>query len=96
MKGFRVSIKFVEQLMKTYHYLILWESMVLESCTPSYAQVIRMKRLSESDKLTPEAIEAIMMEEKTNQKGILLREEHFSRLFSPDLPMSKGEDYFHS
>jgi ParB family chromosome partitioning protein len=94
MKGFRVSIKFVEQLMKTYHYLILWESMVLESCTPSYAQVIRMKRLSESDKLTPEAIEAIMMEEKPNQKEkIILRGERFSRLFPPDLPMSKREDY---
>ncbi len=73
---------------------MIWESMELESCTPSYAQAIRMRRLSESDKLTPEAIEAIMMEEKPNQKEkIILRGERFSRLFPPDLPMSKREDY---
>jgi ParB family chromosome partitioning protein len=73
---------------------MIWESMELESCTPSYAQAIRMRRLSESDKLTPEAIEAIMMEEKPNQKEkIILRGERFSRLFPPDLPLSKREDY---
>ena len=73
---------------------MIWESMELESCTPSYAQAIRMRRLSESDKLTPEAIEAILMEEKPNQKEkIILRGERFSRLFPPDLPMSKREDY---
>ena len=73
---------------------MIWESMELESCTPSYAQAIRMRRLSKSDKLTPEAIEAIMMEEKPNQKEkIILRGERFSRLFPPDLPMSKREDY---
>ena len=73
---------------------MIWESMELESCTPSYAQAIRMRRLSESDKLTPEAIEAIMMEEKPNQKErIVLRGDRFRSLFPPDLPISKREDY---
>lgn len=73
---------------------LIWESMELEGCTPSYAQAIRMRRLSETNKLTPEAIEAILMEEKPNQKErIVLRGERFSRLFPPDLPLSKREDY---
>ena len=72
----------------------IWESMELEGCTPSYAQAIRMRKLSDDHKLTPEAIEAIMMEEKPNQKErIILRGERFNRLFPPDLPMSKREDY---
>ncbi|MBR2705685.1 MAG: ParB/RepB/Spo0J family partition protein [Mogibacterium sp.] len=73
---------------------LIWESMDIEGCTPSYAQAIRMRRLSESNKLTSEAIDAIMMEEKPNQKErIVLRGERFSRLFPPDLPLSKREDY---
>lgn len=72
----------------------IWESMELEGCTPSYAQAIRMRKLSDDHKLTPEAIEAIMMEEKPNQKErIILRGERFNRLFPPDLPISKREDY---
>jgi ParB family chromosome partitioning protein len=73
---------------------LIWESMDIEGCTPSYAQAIRMRRLSESNKLTSEAIDAIMMEEKPNQKErIVLRGDRFSRLFPPDLPISKREDY---
>ena len=73
---------------------LIWESMDLEGCTPSYAQAIRMRRMSENNKLTSEAIEAIMTEEKPNQKErIVLRGERFSRLFPPDLPVSKREDY---
>ena len=72
----------------------IWESMELEGCTPSYAQAIRMRKLSEDHKLTPEAIDAILMEQKPNQKErIVLRGERFSRLFPPDLPVSKREDY---
>ena len=73
---------------------LIWESMELEGCTPSYAQAIRMRKLSEEHKLTPEAIDAILMEQKPNQKErIVLRGERFSRLFPPDLPVSKREDY---
>ncbi len=73
---------------------IIWESMELEGCTPSYAQAIRLRRLADDHKLTPEAVEAIMMEQKPNQRErIILRGERFNRLFPPDLPMSKREDY---
>ena len=73
---------------------MVWESMELEGCTPSYAQAIRLRRLSAEHKLTPEAVEAIMMEQKPNQKErIILRGERFNSLFPPDLPMSKREDY---
>ena len=73
---------------------MIWESMELEGCTPSYAQAIRLRRLAENHKLTPEAVEAIMMEQKPNQRErIILRGERFNRLFPPDLPMSKREDY---
>lgn len=73
---------------------MIWESMELEGCTPSYAQAIRLRKLSEEHKLTPESVEAIMMEEKPNQKErIVLRGERFTRLFPPNLPLSKREDY---
>lgn len=73
---------------------MIWESMELEGCTPSYAQAIRLRRLSAENKLTPEAVEAIMMEQKPNQKErIILRGDRFNRLFPPDLPISKREDY---
>ena len=72
----------------------LLNSMEMEQCTPSHAQAIRMRRLDEQGKLTPEAIEAIMLEEKPNQKErIVLRGERFKKLFPPDLPISKREDY---
>lgn len=72
----------------------LWECMDMEQCTPSHAQTIRMRRMHEEGKLTPEAIEAIMLEEKPNQRErIVLRGERFRSLFPPDLPVSKREDY---
>lgn len=39
-----------------------------EDATPSLSQAIRMKQLSRMAKLTPEAIFAILSEEKPNQK----------------------------
>lgn len=70
------------------------EAIEMEQCTPTHEQAKRMRRLYEEQKLTPEAIEAIMMEQKGNQKErIVLRGDRFSRLFPPDLPMSKREDY---
>lgn len=70
------------------------EAIEMEQCTPTHEQAKRMRRMYEEQKLTPEAIEAIMMEQKGNQKErIVLRGERFNRLFPPDLPMSKREDY---
>ena len=59
-----------------------------------HAQAIRMRKMSEEGKLTPEAIEAIMLEEKPNQKErIVLRGDRFKELFPKDLPVSKREDF---
>ena len=72
----------------------LWMCMDMEQCTPSHAQAIRMRRMNDENMLTPEVIEAIMLEEKPNQKErIVLRGERFKGLFPPDLPISKREDY---
>lgn len=70
------------------------EAIEMEQCTPTHEQAKRMRKLYEEQKLTPEAIEAVMMEQKGNQKErIVLKSERFSRLFPPDLPASKREDY---
>lgn len=69
-------------------------SIEMEQCTPTHAQAIRMRKMSEEGKLTPEAIEAIMLEEKPNQKErIVLRGDRFKKLFPKDLPVSKREDF---
>ena len=53
-----------------------------------------MRRMFEEGKLTREAIEAIMMEPKSNQQErIVLRSSRFKKLFPPDLPESRREDY---
>ena len=46
----------------------IFEMMDMEQCAPSHAQTIRMRKMLSEGKLTPEAIEAIMLEEKPNQK----------------------------
>ena len=46
----------------------LWNLMQSEDCTPSLSQAIRMKKLSQQVKLTPEVMLSILTEEKPNQK----------------------------
>ena len=53
-----------------------------------------MRKLLYDDKLTPEAIIAIMQEKKPNQREkIVLRNERIRRLLPKDLPCSKREEY---
>lgn len=73
---------------------ILADCIEMEQCTPSHAQTIRMRKLLDKGKLTSDAIETIMLEEKPNQKErIVLRGERFKELFPPELPPAKREDY---
>lgn len=66
----------------------------MEQCTPTHAQAIRMRKMAEENKLTPESIEAIMLEEKPNQKErIVFRGDRIAKLFPKDLPLSKREDF---
>ena len=46
----------------------LLDSIDQEDATPSLSQAIRMKKLSQQGKLTPEVIYAVLTEEKPNQK----------------------------
>ena len=46
----------------------LLECMQAQDCTPSHAQAIRMKKFSQESKLNGDVIEAIMSEQKPNQK----------------------------
>ena len=46
----------------------LLDSIGQEDATPSLSQAIRMKKLSQQGKLTPEVIYAVLTEEKPNQK----------------------------
>ena len=46
----------------------LWDIIQSEACTPSLSQAVRMKKLSQSAALTPEAILDIMSEIKANQR----------------------------
>ena len=85
-----VELSYIPRLTQGH----IWECMEMEQCKPSHTQAKRMRSMAEEGKLTPESIEAIMLEEKPNQKErIVLRGDRFSRLFPPDLPMSKREDY---
>lgn len=72
----------------------LLDCMEMEACTPSHDQTIRMRKLLYDNKLTPEAIMAIMQEEKPNQREkIVLRDDRVRRLLPKDLPYSKREEY---
>ena len=72
----------------------LVDTMEMEACTPSHAQIIRMRRLLADNKLTAESITAIMQEEKPNQKEkIILRDDRTRNLLPKDLPVNKREDY---
>lgn len=66
----------------------------LNDCTPSHAQAIRMRKFFEEGKLTPEAIQAIMGEEKPNQREkIVLRGERVRSLIPKNVPLNQTEEY---
>lgn len=66
----------------------------LNDCTPSHDQTIRMRKMFEEGKLTPEAIQAIMSEQKPNQREkIVLRDERVRKLIPKNVPLSQTEDF---
>lgn len=66
----------------------------MNDCTPSHDQTIRMRKMFEEDKLTPEAISAIMSEQKPNQKErFVLRGERIRELIPKSVPLNQTEDY---
>ena len=66
-------------------------------CTPSHAQAIKMRRMSEAktgdERLSMDAMAVIMEEEKGNQKEqFKIPKEKISRFFAPGTPAQKIED----
>ena len=66
----------------------------LNDVTPSHDQTIRMRKFFEEGKLTTEAIQAIMSEEKPNQREkIVLRGDRVRQLIPKNIPISQTEDF---
>ena len=66
----------------------------LNDATPSHDQTIRMRKFFDEGKLTTEAIQAIMSEEKPNQKEkIVLRGDRVRQLIPKNVPVSQTEDF---
>ena len=66
----------------------------LNDCTPSHDQTIRMRKMFEEGKLTPEAIQAIMSEQKPNQREkIVLRGDRVRQLIPKSVPLNQTEDF---
>lgn len=64
---------------------ILLDAMNLNDCTPSHAQSIRLKKLSQEGNLDSQIIYGIMSEEKPNQKEqIKFKREDFKKYFPPN------------
>lgn len=64
---------------------VLLDAINLNDCTPSHAQSIRLKKLSQEGLLDQNAIYEIMSEEKPNQQEqIKLKREDFRNYFPPN------------
>lgn len=66
----------------------------LNDSTPSHDQTIRMRKFFDEGKLTTEAVQAIMSEEKPNQREkIILRGDRVRQLIPKTVPISQTEDF---
>ena len=66
----------------------------LNDCTPSHDQTIRMRKVFNDGKLTTEAVQAIMSEEKPNQREkIVLRGDKVRSLIPKSVPLNQTEEY---
>ena len=75
-----VEISFLSEDEQFY----LIDAMGLNDCTPSHAQAIRLKKLSQMGELTPEKIYSVMAETKPNQQSqIRLKQDVLGRFFPP-------------
>lgn len=70
------------------------EEIDVNDATPSHEQAIRMRKFFNEGKLTTEVIQAIMGEEKPNQREkIVLRGDRVRRLIPQSVPLNKTEEY---
>ena len=79
----------ISYLPETEQYTLL-DAMEQNDCTPSHAQSIRMKKLSQQGQLHVDMIYTIMEEKKPNQKEqIRLPRADFRKYFPPGYPEAK-------
>lgn len=70
------------------------ENIEFNDCTPSHAQTIRMRKLFEQHRLSPEVIADIMCEDKPNQRErMVFNGERVGQYLPKNLPVNKREDY---
>ncbi len=66
----------------------------MNEVTPSHDQAIRMRKFFDEGKLTTEVIQAIMSEEKPNQREkLVFRGDKVRKLIPKSIPLSETEDY---
>ncbi len=71
----------------------LFEQMEMQDCTPSLSQACRIKKLSREEGLSAKVIEAIMSEEKANQKERLkIPLERIRKFFPKNYTVPQMED----
>lgn len=71
----------------------LFDTMQFEDCTPSHAQAIKLRRFSESGKLSEDVILSILSEEKPNQvEQFRMPKKRIDKYFSPGTPVKQMED----
>jgi ParB family chromosome partitioning protein len=71
----------------------LWDIIQQDDYTPSLSQAVRLKKLSQEVKLTPETISAVMSEEKPNQKPqVRIRTERLEKYFPKGYSAQQMED----
>ena len=83
--------------LDSYQQRAVLDAMELNDCTPSHAQAIKMRQMSEAktggERLAKDALVSIMKEEKPNQKEqFKIPKEKISRFFAPGTPTQKIED----
>ena len=71
----------------------LLEQMEMQDCTPSLSQACRLKKLSREGGLSSEVIEAIMGEEKANQREMFKVPMERLRKFVPKGDAKQAEDF---
>ena len=72
----------------------VFEEIEVNQCTPSHAQVIRLRKMQDEGILTAEAVSEVISEIKPNQKErIILRGEKIRKLIPKAVPIEQTEDF---
>ena len=90
--AFRPAVE-LSYLTEGQQYTLL-EAMEYNDATPSLAQAIKMKKFMQEGKLTNEAIQSIMQEEKPNQKEKpAFKDERITKLIPKSIPRGQETDF---